>query len=130
VPEPFRAAESEGPRGLDEVRVRAADSRVDVQVEREGHAERDQHDLGFLADAEPQDEQRDQAEERQGAQHLHGRVDQRFAPAGKPGDDAQQHTDDGADREPGADAPERHRERGPEFAAARDFDAGLHHRPR
>ena len=53
------------------------------------HAERDRDDLHPLADAEPEDEQREQREVRDGALELHRPVDDGLAPAAEPGDDGQ-----------------------------------------
>ena len=70
--------------GFEELRVDLADRREGVEVQREAHPERDQQHLGQLADAEPEDEQRDQAEVRQRAHHLHGRVDRGLEPPRQP----------------------------------------------
>ena len=55
---------------------------VGVDVHRDEHAQQDGDDLHRLADAEPEDEQRQQREARDGPLDLHGSVDERLAHAG------------------------------------------------
>ena len=60
---------------------------------------RDEEDLGFLADAEPQDHQRDDGEMRHVAQHLQGGIEQELGRLPQPVDDAEDETDRAADDE-------------------------------
>ena len=76
VADQLRLGQAEDACGLDELDVDVADRAVDVQVHRERGAEGDDQDLRQLADPEPHDEQRDDRGERDGLQHLDGRVDQ------------------------------------------------------
>ena len=76
-----RAGQAQGRRGLAQVGVDAAQRGDEVQVERDDDAERDERDLRRLADPEPEDEERHEAEQRQRAEHLHRRVDDRVAGA-------------------------------------------------
>ena len=94
------AADAAGARQLREARVDAADPLVEVQVDGEDHADHDEADLHALADAEPHDQQRHQAQERQGPEHLHRRVDELLADAREARDEAEDGADDDADGEP------------------------------
>ena len=80
-PEQRAAAKPVDPRHLDQAAVDGADAVEGVEVDREQHADRDQEDLGLLADPEPQDDQRDDREMRHVAQHLQRGVEQ---PLGRP----------------------------------------------
>ena len=95
--------------GLEELAVDAADAGEGVQVERERHAQRDQRDLRRLADAHPDDEQRDQPEVRQRAQHLHRRVDGVLADPAEAGDHGEHQADEApiseAERRPAGPRP-------------------------
>ena len=64
VPHQLPAGQPEHLAELAELGVDAADAREGVDVHREQRAEQDDEDLGQLADAEPDDEQRQQAEQR------------------------------------------------------------------
>ena len=61
---------------LDQLRIDGAHAVQRVEVDREEHAERGEEELCLLADAEPQDDQRDQRQVGDGAQHLQRRVGQ------------------------------------------------------
>jgi hypothetical protein len=103
VPHEPPPRQPEGLTGLDQLGVHAPDPGVDVEVEREGHAERDDGDLGCLADAEPDDEQRDETHERHRPQHLHGRVHQVLADPEQAREQGESGADDQTEQQPGRD---------------------------
>ena len=106
-------AEADHVGELGVARVERPDGGVRVDVDREGDAEHDQADLGRLADAEPQDQQRLQGDDRHEAQHLHVGVDQVVAGAGQPGDERRGTAPIGM---PMAEAPQHPLQRGPQRA--------------
>ena len=122
MPDPLGPGQVHGPRRLGGLAVDPADAGQRVEVEREGHAQGDQGDLGGLPDAHPDDEERDQAEERQRAQHLHRRVDGVVADPAEAGDEGEHEPDGGADREAEADPLERHQDGRPEGAVLDQLD--------
>ena len=107
VPDPLRPAQAHRVRGLAGLAVDAPDPREGVQVEGERDAHGDQGQLRRLPDAHPDDEERDQAEVRQRAQHLHGRVERVLADPAEAGDDGQDQAERGADREADPDPLDR-----------------------
>jgi hypothetical protein len=100
VPQPGPGAEPAGARGLDQPLVDVPDAGVDVEVEREEHAQRDQRDLHGLADADPDDQQRHEREVRQHPGHLDRRVDRVVAEPQQPGGGAQGERERPADQQP------------------------------
>ena len=111
--------------GLDQAGIGLPDARVQVEVERERHTGRDQRELGLLADAEPQDEQRDQAEMWKRPQHLDGRIQQRLAPPGKAGRQPQSDTDRPTDKKSEENAAERNKECVSQLTVRDEFAGGL-----
>ena len=97
------APDPEGPGRLDEARVDAANGAEGVDVDRHRHRERDQRDLGDLADAEPHDQQRHKGEVRNRAQHFHVRVDEVLAHPRQPRRQSQYQTQRDPERRPVSD---------------------------
>ena len=121
--EPLPEREAQHLRGFEELRIDLADGREGIQVQRKAHAERDQQHLGQLADAEPQDEQRDQAEVRQCANHLHRRVDGRLDPPRQPDSGSQCHTEESAEQQALDDPNARHPQRVSQLPVLDQLDA-------
>ena len=109
---------------LEQFRVHAAHPGVDVEVDREQHAEGDEQYLRRLLDPEPQDEQRHERQMGQRPEHLHRRVDEQPAPAREPRPHPEGEPDDGAEQEAGDDAGEGHREASGQLPAGGDVDRG------
>lgn len=80
--------------GFDEVGVDTTNPGVHIQVQRKGHTKGDDGDLRRLTDPEPDDEQRNQPDERHGPQHLHARVDEILANPEKTGQQRETGPDD------------------------------------
>lgn len=122
---PLRERKAQHLSGFYHFGIDLADRREGVQVEREDHPQRHQQDLGQLADPEPQDEQGDQAQVRQRADHLHGRVHRGFEPTGQSdcracADPDHPTQDQPLDNPDGGDL-----QRGGELAVTDQLDSGL-----
>lgn len=128
--DPFDPAVAQDFRGLDEARIGLPDAGVQVEGERERHPGRDQRELGFLADAEPQDEQRDQAEVRERPQHLDRWIQQCLAPPGKTGNQPECNTDRAADEKSEENAAQRNEKCVDQLAVRDELSGGLCNRQR
>ena len=84
-------------RHLDQVRIDRTDAVKGVHVDREKHAERDQEKLGLLADAEPQDHERNHRERGDVADHLERRIERGLGGPEKAGREAEHEADAAAD---------------------------------
>ena len=99
---------------------------VDVHGER--HTQRDQEHLRRLADAEPDDHQRDEAEDGDRPQHLHRRVDEVVTPAGQAGEDREGQTRGDPEAEPDHHSLQRDQQVLLELAGGPELAPGLEHR--
>jgi hypothetical protein len=95
------------------------------QVQRETQAERDQQHLGQLADAEPQDEQRDQAKVRQRADHLHGWINGCLEPPRQADGGSQCDSEESAEKQALDDPNARHPQRVCQLPVFDQLDAGF-----
>src|SRR4051794_27789161 len=103
TPDEPGATQAERLAGLHEARVHGTDRAVGVDVHGERDAERDEEDLRRLTDPEPDDDERDEPEDRDRAEHLHRRVEKIIASSGQAREhrerEARGHADDQPDRD-------------------------------
>ena len=104
---------------LDEVAPRRADDHRDHQHDLEEHADEDDEELLRLADAGPQDQERDERGRRQVARERHERLEERLDRLERAHRDAERHADDRGEHEAADHAPDRHRRRPSRSRAAR-----------
>ncbi len=130
VPDQAQPAQSDRARGFDQVGVDVADTGVGVEVEREGDAEGDQRDLRRLTDAEPDDEQRDEADERYCPDHLDRGVDEILTEPEQPGEQRQGDPDGSPEQHAGTDPPQRDPDRPWKITIADEIAERGDHRPR
>jgi hypothetical protein len=116
------APEAEAARGLDQLTIDALHAEIGVRVHREGRGSGDEDDLEGLVDAEPRDDERNQGQERDGAQHLHRRIDQLLAQGRDARADPEDEPRPHAERDAQARAAERREQERPQLSALLELD--------
>ena len=122
--------------GLDQLAVAIAHGHDQSEIDREEHADRDQHDFRRLENREPEDEQRHPGDRRHIAQRLQGRVEQLADQRHIARQRADHRCGHRAEQEAEADAHERRLGMHPQFAfegqvpQRREDAAGRRHEPR
>ena len=87
--------------------------------------ERDEKDLGHLADAKPDDGERHESQDRHGARRLHDGVQQIFTDAKEPREHGQHHADGDPEAETFGHATQRDQQVGQENALLGELSTGV-----